>query len=195
MKREYKMRNRVGLYILLLSLVCVFLLFACGEKEERKETKKAEISEDVEEEEQETVEKEMGTRIPVDDSTAADKPASERPRTDRPFKAPEEIIIENKGDEKERKGPVRFSHLAHADNYDVACTECHHDYQDGKNVWKEGDPVKKCIECHSPLKSEDKIKKLQLAFHNNCKNCHKDLAKEGKTEGAPYKKCGDCHQK
>ena len=191
MKKKYRERNRNGLFI--LSLICVFLLFACGEKDERKEIKKSESSEDVEEKKQKTAEKEMSTRIPVS-STVTDKPASDRPHADRPIKAPEEIIIENKGYEKKRKGPVKFSHLDHADNYDVACTECHHDYQDGKNVWKEGDPVKKCIECHSPLKREDKIKKLQLAFHDNCKNCHKDMAKDGITEDAPYKKCANCHQ-
>lgn len=108
---------------------------------------------------------------------------------------PEEIIIENENYKSKRKGPVPFSHQDHFESYDVACTECHHQYQDGKNVWKEDDPVKKCAECHSPLKSEGKVKKLKLAFHKDCKNCHKDLAKEGVTKDAPYKKCGDCHQK
>jgi hypothetical protein len=108
---------------------------------------------------------------------------------------PEDIIIENEGYKSKRKGPVPFSHQDHFESYDVACTECHHEYKDGKNVWQEGHPVKKCHECHSPLKSEGKVKKLKLAFHKNCKNCHKDLAKEGITKDAPYKKCGDCHQK
>jgi Class III cytochrome C family len=108
---------------------------------------------------------------------------------------PEEIIFENEGYKSDKKGPVEFSHLNHSEDYEVACTDCHHDYQDGKNVWKEGDPVKKCIECHSPLKSEGKVKRLNLAFHRNCKNCHKDLAKKGITKEAPYKKCNDCHQK
>lgn len=108
---------------------------------------------------------------------------------------PDEIVIENEGYKSDKKGPVTLSHQDHIDNYDVACTECHHEYQDGNNIWKEGEPVKKCVECHSPLKSEDKVKKLQLAFHKNCKNCHKKLAKEGIAEEAPYKKCNDCHQK
>lgn len=108
---------------------------------------------------------------------------------------PETMMIENEGYTSKRKGPVFFSHQDHFESYDVACTECHHEYQDGKNVWTEDDPVKKCAECHSPLKSEGKVKKLKLAFHKNCKNCHKDLAKEGITKDAPYRKCGDCHKK
>ena len=108
---------------------------------------------------------------------------------------PEEIVIENESYKSDRKRPVRFSHLDHSESYDVACTECHHDYQDGKNVWKEGDPVKKCFVCHNPLKSEEKVKNLKLAFHRNCKNCHKDLAKKGISKDAPYRKCNDCHEK
>jgi hypothetical protein len=108
---------------------------------------------------------------------------------------PEEIVIENESYKSDKKGPVRFSHLDHSESYDVACTECHHDYQDGKNVWKEGAPIKKCFVCHNPLKSEEKVKKLKLAFHRNCKNCHKDLAKKGISKDAPYKKCNDCHEK
>jgi hypothetical protein len=108
---------------------------------------------------------------------------------------PEEISIDSKGYKNDRKGPVPLSHLDHAESYDVACSECHHEYEDGKNVWEEGDPVKKCGECHSPLKSEGKIKKLSIAFHKNCKGCHKKLAREEGGTEAPYKKCSDCHEK
>lgn len=104
---------------------------------------------------------------------------------------PDTINIENQGYSKDKKGAVKFSHKKHSTDYKVACTECHHDYKDGKNVWKEGEAVKKCGDCHNPLKKEGKVKKLQDAYHRNCKNCHKAL--EGKD--APYKKCNDCHEK
>lgn len=107
---------------------------------------------------------------------------------------PNEIIIENQGYKKDKKVPVKFSHKKHSAEYGAACTECHHDYQDGKNVWKEGDPVKKCSACHSPIKNVGKAKKLQLSYHKNCKDCHKKMAKEGKKK-APFKKCKDCHSK
>jgi len=108
---------------------------------------------------------------------------------------PDEITIKNKGYEKDRKGPVILHHKKHHDDYKVACTECHHDYKDGKNVWKEGAPVKKCSECHDPLKKEGKVMKLQNAYHRNCKNCHKEVIAKDATKKAPYKKCTKCHEK
>ncbi len=107
---------------------------------------------------------------------------------------PDCISIQNTGYKADKKGPVKFSHKKHHDAYGLACTECHHDYQNGKNVWKEGDPVKKCAQCHNPKKKQGKVMKLQNAYHKNCKNCHKKLAKAGKKTG-PYKKCSGCHQK
>lgn len=105
---------------------------------------------------------------------------------------PDEIVIENKGYKTDRKGPVVFYHGDHSDSFE--CQECHHMYKNGKNVWNEGDPVKKCSECHSPIKSEGKIKKLSIAYHKNCKGCHRELAKQGSTS-APYRQCSDCHEK
>ena len=107
---------------------------------------------------------------------------------------PEDIVIDNRDYPSDRKGPVEFSHLIHNEDYEVECDQCHHEYEDGENVWEEDDPVKKCSECHSPVKNQDNIKNLRLSFHRNCKNCHKDLAKEGISEDAPYRKCAGCHE-
>ena len=107
---------------------------------------------------------------------------------------PDEVNIENKCYAKDKKGPVPLSHNKHVNEYGAKCSDCHHDYQDGKNVWKEGDPVKKCVDCHDPNKSEGNVKKLQTAYHGNCKDCHKEAIAAGK-KNAPYKKCTDCHQK
>jgi hypothetical protein len=107
---------------------------------------------------------------------------------------PDEITLSNKGYKKDKKGPVKFDHKKHNVDYKIACTECHHKYEGGKNVWKEGDKVQKCSACHNPKKKEGKVMKLQNAYHRNCKNCHKALKKEGKKTG-PFKKCNDCHQK
>jgi hypothetical protein len=108
---------------------------------------------------------------------------------------PETEKIENEGYKRDKKGPVILHHKKHSAEYKVACTECHHDYEDGKNVWKEGDPVKKCAECHDPLAKKGNADKLQNAYHKNCKNCHKELAKTEPNKKLPYKKCTDCHQK
>ncbi|MBW1797223.1 MAG: cytochrome c3 family protein, partial [Deltaproteobacteria bacterium] len=80
---------------------------------------------------------------------------------------PDEVVIENENYKKDKKGPVKLSHKKHSTEYKVACADCHHEYKDGKNCWKEGDPVKKCSECHSPLREEAKkaeVKKLQNAY-------------------------------
>lgn len=108
---------------------------------------------------------------------------------------PDEIVIDNEGYEKDRKGPVNFPHLSHIEDYEVSCDQCHHDYQEGKNVWKEGDPVRKCADCHSPLESKGKVKKLSIAFHKNCKTCHKKAVEEGVSEAAPFKSCYHCHER
>ena len=106
---------------------------------------------------------------------------------------PEEITINTEGYNPDRKGPVPFTHLDHVENYDVACKDCHHDYEDGKNIWEEGDYVNKCIECHDPNESDEDIKNLRLSFHRNCKTCHKNAAKEGISDEAPFRKCSGCH--
>ena len=104
--------------------------------------------------------------------------------------SPDEVVINTEGYKSDKKGPVSFNHAKHNKEYDVGCDECHHEYKDGENVWKEGDPVKKCNECHDMEKSDGNVKKLQTAFHNNCKNCHKEVG-----DPAPSTKCNDCHSK
>jgi len=105
----------------------------------------------------------------------------------------DDIMISNEGYKSDKKGPVKFSHKKHIEALKIACTDCHHDYKDGKNVWKEGEPVKKCAACHDPLEKKGDVDKLNTAYHNNCKECHKKAVADGKE--APYKKCNECHQK
>jgi hypothetical protein len=104
-------------------------------------------------------------------------------------KAPEQdIVIHSKDVFKEpKKGPVTFSHAKHKE---LKCTECHHEYKDGKNVWQEGQEVKKCFVCHK-LEAQDKIVALQKAYHDKCQTCHKKLKKEKKKTGPTA--CSKCH--
>ena len=106
---------------------------------------------------------------------------------------PTEIMIDNKVYKTDKKGPVKLTHQKHIKDYNVSCTECHHVYKNGKNVWKEGDPIHKCKECHDPAKKKGKVRKLKNAYHKNCKSCHKKMIAKGKK--APFKKCNQCHQK
>jgi predicted CXXCH cytochrome family protein len=107
---------------------------------------------------------------------------------------PDEISVKSKAFETHKKAAVNLSHKKHNVDYKIACSECHHVYKEGKNVFKEGDPVQACSECHDPVKSEGNVKKLMLAYHKNCQGCHKDLETAGKPAG-PTKKCNDCHAK
>ena len=100
---------------------------------------------------------------------------------------PETVKIEHQYTKK-KKGPVVLSHKKHAEDYKIACTECHH-------KWKkeEAKQPKKYSDCHKE-KKEGKTLGLKRAFHKNCMGCHKELKKQGKPTG-PTTKCSQCHQK
>jgi len=106
---------------------------------------------------------------------------------------PEKVTIENEYP-KDRKGPVSLSHKKHVEEHKAACTNCHHEYDGSKNVWEEGQPVKKCGACHDPAEKKGSAMKLGSAYHRNCKGCHKDYAVEHPDTSAPLKKCNGCHQ-
>ncbi len=108
---------------------------------------------------------------------------------------PDEVSIQNEGYKSDKKGFVKLTHKTHSTEYKVSCDECHHVYEGGKNVWKEGDPVQKCSECHDPKKKQGKTMKLQNSYHKNCKNCHKAFKKDNPDSKAPFKKCNNCHAK
>lgn len=99
------------------------------------------------------------------------------------------IVLDQEMCDKNSQGPVEFSHLSHAEDYELSCGECHHDYMDSKNTWKKGDWVNKCVECHDPCKSDGNVKKLKMAFHKNCIGCHRKINND-----APFRKCKDCHR-
>ena len=107
---------------------------------------------------------------------------------------PEKVTIENEYP-KDRKGAVSLTHKKHVEEHKVACADCHHVYDGGKNVWEEGQPVKKCSACHDPETKKGTAMKLGSAYHRNCKGCHKDYAVEHPDTSAPLKKCNGCHQK
>jgi hypothetical protein len=104
-------------------------------------------------------------------------------------------MISNEGYETDKKGPVKLSHKKHAEEYKVDCFECHHKYENGKNVLQKGDPIDKCAKCHDPKKKQGKTLKLNIAYHKNCKNCHKEIVNKDPGKKAPFKKCSGCHEK
>lgn len=115
-------------------------------------------------------------------------------------KAADEIEIKAGLWQAHTKTPVKLSHKKHAEEYKVACAECHHVYKDGQNTWKEGDQVEKCEKCHTEptiqgekkLPPEQQKLNLKLAFHNNCQGCHQKLKKDKPDTKAPVT-CAQCH--
>ncbi len=106
-------------------------------------------------------------------------------------KAPEGDISIYSGDvfKTFKQGPVLFPHAKHKA---LKCTDCHHEFKDGKNVWQEGQEVKKCATCHK-LEADGKIVKLEKAYHDKCQTCHKKFKNENKPTGPVT--CAKCHQK
>ncbi|MBN2032393.1 MAG: cytochrome c3 family protein [Deltaproteobacteria bacterium] len=102
-----------------------------------------------------------------------------------------EMPIYNKEYKSRKKPPVPFDHDTHAFDYGFACDECHHIYKMGRNVWEEGDEVRRCMECHDPKEKKGRVMKLQVAFHRNCQGCHKQSA----PGEAPFRACYGCHVK
>ena len=123
----------------------------------------------------------------------------------------DEIKIDNKYENPKGYEASLLTHKKHAEEYknekgeQIKCEDCHHVYKDGKNVWKKGQKVDKCVKCHSGLQNlspskakklskEEQVKELSWAFHENCYNCHKDVKAVNKKANAP-KSCAKCHKK
>ncbi|MBN1842196.1 MAG: cytochrome c3 family protein [Deltaproteobacteria bacterium] len=117
--------------------------------------------------------------------------------------AADEMTMNSKAYDKHKKALVTFTHKKHNVDYKISCADCHHVYECGKNVWKEGNDVQKCDVCHSQAKAptgkdapklskKEKIAKYHYsAIHENCVGCHKDLKKAGKPTGPTA--CKQCH--
>ena len=76
-----------------------------------------------------------------------------------------------------------FPHRQHQDSY--ACTACHH-AKDEVMV------IDKCAGCHTKEISNPDVNSYKKAAHKLCKDCHKEVNKEGSE--APIK-CSGCHPK
>ena len=101
-----------------------------------------------------------------------------------PPAAPADDLMISKAEGAEKKPPVPFSHVKHAE---VApdCKTCHH-------TWDGEGAVKKCSECHKAKKDGKKIDSKNAA-HKSCRGCHRGMKKaEKKTGPTP---CKGCHIK
>ena len=92
---------------------------------------------------------------------------------------PETIVLA----ENAKLGKVTFTHNKHTEGYKIECKACHHEM-------KEGETPKPCKACHGV---DEKALGAKDAFHQQCKDCHKQSNTE-KGTSAPDK-CGGCHVK
>ena len=125
------------------------------------------------------------------------------------------VVIKMQNDYEHKKAIVEFTHEKHVKDYKGGFGDCHHDENNKPlNSLKAGDPVQKCIECHSKpgevpkdVKAKwkkEKVKKAEKdklsrqwhaeAIHDNCRGCHKAFNKKNKTKAAPTT-CTKCHPK
>uniref|UniRef100_A0A7V4G7Y7 Class III cytochrome C domain-containing protein n=1 Tax=Desulfobacca acetoxidans TaxID=60893 RepID=A0A7V4G7Y7_9BACT len=108
-----------------------------------------------------------------------------------PQTPPPESLLSLFGPGRGEKPPVVFSHERHPKPR-LACEQCHHDYQGRRNLWREGQPVKKCSACHG-LRPQARRLDLKTAFHRQCKGCHLALRRERRA-GGPVN-CDGCHRR
>jgi hypothetical protein len=105
---------------------------------------------------------------------------------------PDKIVLDHSDISGGRtRPPVTLPHNRHVEA-GLSCKDCHHFYQDGKNVLdesklEEGNQDIRCSACHGPKSQLN----LQEAFHDQCMGCHTRYQKEKKKTGPRY--CGECH--
>jgi hypothetical protein len=210
------MSNLFRMLVFLCFMAMTFIIFSVGctpEEEKDAVNSTALTSELPETTSQKTetppVETEKSPEKPLPPVEPAEtEPASTSPETENDDAAsaenapPAEFAIASDLWEKKTKGSPIFTHEKHVDVHKVDCNKCHHIYENEKNIWKDSMPVSKCGECHDEptiknekkLSPEDQKKNLKLAFHNNCRACHKALKKENPETKAPVT-CKQCHPK
>lgn len=98
------------------------------------------------------------------------------------------MVINSKALGQHTRPLVKFPHAKHSDKL-ADCTTCHHDFApNGNRGSSEG---QFCSECHSAQPTARNSVSLVMAFHKQCKECHRYAAGKGQPAGPVM--CGDCH--
>lgn len=101
------------------------------------------------------------------------------------------VLDSSKGQSGKKRPPVNFPHQLHVEK-GLDCKDCHHLYENGKNVLDESKLVEgnqdlRCSTCHH---AKSRLN-LEKAYHRQCLGCHKKPIKD-KTK-VPPRYCGGCH--
>ncbi len=98
------------------------------------------------------------------------------------------MVINSKALGQHTRPLVKFPHAKHSDKL-ADCTTCHHDFApNGNRGSSEG---QFCSDCHSAQPTAKNSVSLVMAFHKQCKECHRYAAGKGQPAGPVM--CGDCH--
>ncbi|MBW2603401.1 MAG: cytochrome c3 family protein [Deltaproteobacteria bacterium] len=110
-------------------------------------------------------------------------------------------ILSAKTDPSDEFAPYQRPHVQFLENYhdqhmeNQDCLECHHKYENGKNILDEADleddnVETSCASCHDNQDNHVKYN-LQQAFHRQCIGCHDRLSSANMKIGPIL--CGECH--
>ncbi|MCA1989015.1 MAG: cytochrome c family protein [Desulfarculus sp.] len=98
------------------------------------------------------------------------------------------LIINSQALGEHTRPLVKFSHAKHSEKI-ADCTTCHHDFSPtGNRGSSEG---QFCSDCHSAQPTAKNSVSLVMAFHKQCKECHRFAAGKGQPSGPVM--CGGCH--
>ena len=118
------------------------------------------------------------------------------------------ITIDNKGYQKDRKGPAKFEHVKHSREYQISCWDCHHEYKDKdeQQVEQPAEAAKNEQGEEAAQNEEPKEPKAKYLTEQNiwspwgitkkCAECHDPKEKKDdaiKLQAAYHKNCKNCH--
>ena len=103
----------------------------------------------------------------------------------------ESIVIDNPAFKSKSRSSVKFSHGNHMAFEGVSCIDCHHRFENRKNVLDPSELTDDnksiyCSYCHSDASG------LKNAYHRLCIRCHQSMIKKNKASGPRL--CGECHK-
>ncbi len=111
------------------------------------------------------------------------------------FAQMESITISNQVFKSRSRSSVQFNHGNHMMIEGVSCTDCHHRFENGKNVLDTSELTSenKSIFCSSCHMNESSLKN---SYHRLCIGCHQSMTKSliNKNKTAAPRLCGECHK-
>lgn len=107
------------------------------------------------------------------------------------FAQVETIIIDNHVFKSKSRSAVKFTHGSHMMLDGVSCSDCHHRFENGKNMidsneLSDDNRAIYCRYCHA------EPEKLKNSYHRLCIRCHNSMIKKNKAAGPRL--CGECHR-